>query len=390
MKKTIKDYDLNNKRVIIRVDFNVPIKDGKIQDETRIISSLETIKYAIDNNAKVILMSHMGRIKEESDKKKYTLSLLVDTLERLLNKRVIFIDETRGNKLENAVKLLNRGDVLLIENTRFEDLNGKLESSNDEALGKYWASLGDIFINDAFGTCHRAHASNVGIASNLPNGVGFLVEKELNNFKIIDKPKRPYTLILGGSKVEDKIGVINNMIDKVDNILIGGGMAYTFLHAKGYNIGASILSEDNIEYTKDLLKKYSSKIYLPIDNVVSKKIGDISITKNIEDMDNDDIGLDIGEKTINKFNEVIKQSKLVIWNGPMGCFEYDEYSSGTRELLKSMEEVEISIIGGGDTASAAVNFGYENSVTHISTGGGATLELLAGKSLPGLTIIEKL
>lgn len=390
MKKTIKDYDLNNKRVIIRVDFNVPIKDGKIQDETRIISSLETIKYAIDNNAKVILMSHMGRIKEESDKKKYTLSLLVDTLERLLNKRVIFIDETRGNKLENAVKLLSQGDVLLIENTRFEDLNGKLESSNDEALGKYWASLGDIFINDAFGTCHRAHASNVGIASNLPNGVGFLVEKELNNFKIIDKPKRPYTLILGGSKVEDKIGVINNMIDKVDNILIGGGMAYTFLHAKGYNIGASILSEDNIEYTKDLLKKYSSKIYLPIDNVVSKKIGDISITKNIEDMDNDDIGLDIGEKTINKFNEVIKQSKLVIWNGPMGCFEYDEYSSGTRELLKSMEEVEISIIGGGDTASAAVNFGYENSVTHISTGGGATLELLAGKSLPGLTIIEKL
>ena len=238
MKKTIKDYDLRSKKVIIRVDFNVPIKDGIITDDNRIISSLKTIKYALDEGAKVILMSHLGRVKEESDKDKYSLKIVSERLSELLNKEVVFVNSTRGKKLEEKVNCLKSGDVLLMENTRFEDLNGKLESSNDKDLGKYWASLGDIFINDAFGTSHRAHASNVGIASNLPSGIGFLVEEEINKLKLAtSNPKRPYALILGGSKVSDKIGVIKNLAKICDYILIGGGMSYTFLSAKGYNIG---------------------------------------------------------------------------------------------------------------------------------------------------------
>jgi len=390
MKKSIRDFSLNDKKVIIRVDFNVPMKDNKITDDNRIKMSLKTIKYAIDNNAKVILMSHLGRVKEESDKEKNSLKVVAQRLSELLNKEVIFSNVTRGEELEDKINSLNNGDVLLMENTRFEDLNGKLESGNDETLGKYWASLGNIFINDAFGTCHRAHASNVGIASNLENGIGFLVEEEINKLSLATiNPKRPYAVILGGSKVSDKIGVIKNLVNICDYILIGGGMSYTFLKAKGYNIGKSLLDLESIEFCKDMLEKYNDKIYLPMDSVVSKEINNDITIKNSEEFDDDDIGLDIGNNTINKYIEILEKCNTVVWNGPVGMFEEEKYSNGTKKILDKLSKLNnIVIIGGGDTASAAINFGYKDSFTHISTGGGASLELLEGKGLPGIAIIE--
>ena len=385
--KTIRDFDLNDKKVIIRVDFNVPIKDGKITDDNRIVSSLDTIKYAIDNNAKVILMSHLGRVKEEADKEKNTLLPVAKRLCELLGKNVVFSHYTRGEKLENAINNLKPGDVLLMENTRYEDLDGKKESGNDEELGKYWASLGDIYINDAFGTCHRAHASNVGIATHLPSGIGFLVEKELENMMpVIDNPEHPLVVILGGSKVSDKIGLIENFIDKVDKILIGGGMAYTFLKAKKQNIGKSLLEEDKIDYCKDLLKK-TDKIVLPVDNICSKEIDGEVFTKDI--LDSDDIGLDIGPETVKLFKKYLADAKTVIWNGPVGMFENPKYATGTKELAAFLDKRKATIIvGGGDTASAIINLGYRDNMTHISTGGGASLELLEGKDLPGISIIK--
>ena len=385
--KTIKDFDLKNKKVIIRVDFNVPIKDGKITDDNRIVSSLETINYAIKNGAKVILMSHLGRIKEEADKEKNTLLPVANRLCKLLGKSVIFSHFTRGEKLEKAVASLKPGSVLLMENTRYEDLDGKKESGNDKELGKYWASLGDIFINDAFGTCHRAHASNVGIASHLPSGIGFLVEKELSNMlPVIDNPEHPVVVILGGSKVSDKIGLIENFIDKVDKILVGGGMAYTFLKAKRESIGKSLLEEDKIDYCKDLLKK-TNKIILPIDHVCSKEIdGDVSIKKKL---DSDDIGLDIGPGSIELFKKYLTDAKTVIWNGPVGMFENPKYANATKEIASFLDKNKATIIvGGGDTASAVINLGFKDNMTHISTGGGASLELLEGKDLPGISIIK--
>ncbi len=390
MKKSIKDFDLYNKKVIIRVDFNVPIKNNKILDDNRIKESLKTINYAIDNKAKVILLSHLGRIKEESDKAKNSLSIVADRLSDLLGKRVIFSGETRGKNLEEKVANLNPGDVILIENTRFEDLNGKLESGNDEDLAKYWASLGDIFINDAFGTIHRSHASNVGIASYLPSGLGFLVQNELEKLSLaLDNPKRPYTVILGGSKVSDKIGVIKNLVNIADYILIGGGMAYTFLKSLGYNIGSSIVDGESIDFCDDILKKYTEKIILPIDSITSKQIDGESFIKENNAFASDDIGLDIGPNTIKEFEKILEISNTIVWNGPMGMFEYDKYSKGTKEILRYLSTLnKIVIIGGGDTASAAINFGYKNSFTHISTGGGASLELLEGKKLPGIEAIE--
>ena len=308
MKKTIRDYDLEDKKVIIRCDFNVPIKDNKITDDNRIKMSLETIKYAIDNNAKVILMSHLGRVETKQDKEKNSLKIVADRLSELLNQDVIFIDETRGKKLENAINSLKRKEVLLIENTRFEDLNGQKESKNDPELGKYWASLGDIFINDAFGTCHRAHASNVGIASNLQNGIGFLVEKEIKEISdTLENPDRPFTVILGGSKVKDKIKVIENLVKIADYILIGGGMAFTFLKSEGYEIGSSLLDIENLEFCKSILEQYGNKIILPVDTVCSKEITEISsfYEKDINNIENDDIGLDIGSKTIEIFKKVL-------------------------------------------------------------------------------------
>ena len=391
MKKTIRDFDLYNKKVIIRVDFNVPIKDNTILDDNRIVMSLKTIKYAIENNAKVILMSHLGRIKSIEDKNKNSLKIVSKRLSELLNKDVIFVNNTRGKELEDAINNLKCGEVLLMENTRFEDLEGKKESSNDADLGKYWASLGDIFINDAFGTSHRSHASNVGIASKIDSGIGFLIEEELEKLSlVVNNPKKPIAVILGGAKVSDKIGVIKNLVDKCDYILIGGGMCYTFLNSMEYNIGNSLLDNESLGFCREMLEKYKDKIILPIDSVVSKEFNkDISLKDN-QEFDNDDIGLDIGEKSIDLFKQILKECNTIFWNGPLGYCEIEKYSNGTKEILDYLSEnKKMVIIGGGDTASAAINFGYKDSFTHISTGGGASLELLEGKKLPGIEIIDE-
>ena len=390
MKKTIRDFDLNNKRVIIRVDFNVPIKDNIITDDNRIKASLPTINYALENGAKIILMSHLGRIKTEEDKDNNSLQVVANRLSKLLNKEVTFVSNTRGEELEDCINNLNQGDILLIENTRFEDLDGKKESSNDPELGKYWASLGDIFINDAFGTCHRAHASNVGIASHLPSGIGFLVEKEIKNLSVLNNPERPFTVILGGAKVADKIGVIENLVTKADYILVGGGMAYTFLKASGLSIGKSLLDEESIDFCKKMLEEYPDKIILPIDSVNGKNISDESVSECfISDIKDDDIGLDIGHSTVKLFKQYLENSKTVIWNGPVGYSEIEAFSTGTKELCEILKNLNATkIIGGGDTAAAIINFGYSEYMTHISTGGGASLEYLEGKVLPGIDIIS--
>lgn len=392
MKKTIRDYDLNNKKVIIRCDFNVPIKDGIITDDNRIVQSLETINYAISQGAKLILMSHLGRIKEESDKEKNSLRLVAVQLSNLLNKNVIFSHATRGVELEDAINKMNPGDVLLVENTRFEDVPDKKESGNDPELGKYWASLGDLFINDAFGTAHRAHASNVGIASNLPSGLGFLVEKEFNNLNVLTNPEHPYVVVLGGSKVSDKIGVIENLVTKADKILIGGGMAFTFLRAKGLNIGKSILDEENVEFCKNILEKYPDKIVLPSDVVVTKEFSnDVPFNNTlVENILDDDMGMDIGENTIVEFSNVLDTAKVVFWNGPLGVYEFSNFTNGTRKLLEKLVSINAqTILGGGDIVAAASNLGYKDKVTHASTGGGVTLEFMEGKELPGVVSISE-
>ena len=392
MKKTIKDFDLNNKKVIIRVDFNVPIEDGKIVDDNRIVQSLETIKYAINNGARVILMSHLGRIKEESDKEKNSLLPVRDRLSELLGLDVKFSHSTRGEELENLVNSLNPGEVLLMENTRFEDVPGKLESGNDPELGKYWASLGEIFINDAFGTAHRAHASNVGIASNLPSGLGFLVEKEVNALSILVEPVHPFVVILGGSKVSDKIGVIENLVKKADKIMIGGGMAYTFLKAKGYNIGKSILDEESIDFCKKVLEEYPDKIVLPVDNVVTKEFSnDVEYRSlDINNFAADDIGMDIGEKTVSLFSTILDTAKVVFWNGPLGVYEMSNFTKGTEKVLEKLVSIDASVVlGGGDIVAAATKLGYKDKVTHASTGGGVTLEFMEGKELPGVASISE-
>ena len=392
MKKTIKDYDLSGKKVIIRVDFNVPIKDGEITDDNRIKASLETINYAINNNAKVILMSHLGRIKTEEDKIKNTLEPVALRLSELLDKEIIFVDETRGKILEDAISELKPGEILLMENTRFEDLNNKAESSNSEELGKYWASLGDIYINDAFGTSHRSHASNVGIASNLPNGIGFLIEKEIKEIEqTIKNPQRPFTVILGGSKVKDKIGVIENLVNIADYILIGGAMAYTFLKASGIEIGSSLLDEESIDFCKNILKKYSDKIILPIDSVNALEISDEVTPREcfINEIKENEIGLDIGYNTVKLFKQYLQKSKTIIWNGPLGYFEIENFSNGTKKICEVLKDIDAKkIVGGGDTGAAIIEFGYKDSVSFISTGGGASLEMLEGKKLPGIEIIE--
>lgn len=393
MKKTIRDFDLNGKKVLIRVDFNVPIKDGVITDDNRIKESLETINYAISSNAKVILLSHLGRIKTEEDKVKNSLLPISKRLGELLNKEVIFINDTRGAELEDKINSMNNGDVLLIQNTRYEDLEGKKESNNDQELGSYWASLGDIYINDAFGTSHRTHASNVGIASNLPNGIGFLIEKELKAFdEVLTNPKRPFTVILGGSKVSDKIGIIESLVRKADHILIGGGMAYTFLNSTGINIGSSLLDRDNIDFCKRMLELYPDKIILPIDSVNAKKIDEQEVGRScfINEIKEDEIGLDIGYNTVKLFRMYLENSKTIVWNGPVGMFELKNFSKGTEDLCKILADVDaVKIIGGGDTGAAVIKLGYKDNMTHISTGGGASLELLEGKKLPGIDVIDE-
>ena len=392
MIKTIKELNIDNKTVLIRCDFNVPIKDGKIVDDNRIVSSLETIKYALDKNAKVVLFSHLGRIKTEDDLEKNSLEVVSVRLSELLNKPVHFIPSTRGGEVEDAVKNMNYGDVILLQNTRYEDLDGKKESSNDQELAKYWASLGDVFINDAFGTIHRAHASNVGIATYLESGVGFLIEKEITALKTLDNPEREYSVILGGAKVSDKIGVINNLVTKADHILIGGGMAFTFLKAKEYNIGKSLLDEEKLDYCKDVLDKYSDKIVLPVDIVVSKVENDASNieVKSIDNISDDDIGYDVGPETVALFEEVLNNSKTVVWNGPLGLCEIPEFKKATSDILNYLVlNNKRTIIGGGDTAAlVSQDEELKSKLYHVSTGGGATLEYLEGKELPGIKVLD--
>lgn len=387
--KTIQDFDLNNKKVIIRVDFNVPHKDDQITDDNRIKMSLETIQYALSKGAKVILMSHLGRVKSEEDKIENNLEIVLPRLEQLLNQKVLFSSVTRGQELEEKVNQLKPGQALLVQNTRYEDLDGKKESSNDLELSKYWANLGDIFINDAFGTCHRSHASNVGIASLLPSGIGFLVEKELKALDMKNAEK-PLSIILGGSKVSDKISLIENLAQIADYILIGGGMAYTFLKASGIEIGSSLLDEDSIPFCQKMLQQYSDKIILPIDSVNAVEIKENTEYREcfINEIKPNEIGLDIGYNTVKLFRSYLEKSKTIIWNGPVGMFEVKPFDQGTKAICEVLKNIPAKkIVGGGDTASAVIQLGYQNIFDHISTGGGASLELLEGKKLPGVEVI---
>lgn len=398
-KKTIKDLDVNNKKVLVRVDFNVPLDDGgNITDDNRIVAALPTIKYLVENKAKIVLFSHLSRIKSEDDKKKKSLKPIAKRLEELMKQKVVFVPVTEGPELEQAIAALKPGEILLVENTRFEDVvNGevvKRESKNDPELGKYWASLGDLFVNDAFGTAHRAHASNVGIASNISqSALGFLVEAELANLaKGIDQPNHPFVAILGGAKVSDKIGVIDNLLNKVDKILIGGGMAYTFFAAQGHGVGKSLLEEDKIADAKHYLEIGGDKIVLPIDSANAPSFADTTPTfsDTSEDMPSDVMGLDIGPKTIELYQKELAGAKTVVWNGPMGVTEFKNFEQGTLEVGETIANLQgaFTLIGGGDSAAAAKKLGLADKFSWISTGGGASLEYMEGKPLPGIEAIQ--
>ena len=392
-KKVVTDLDVAGKKVLVRADFNVPMKDGAITNDNRIVQALPTINYLIENNAKVILFSHLGKVKTEEDKAKLSLKPVADRLAELLGKEVTFVPETRGEALEAAVAALKDGDVLVFENTRFEDVDGKKESKNDPELGKYWASLGDLFVNDAFGTAHRAHASNVGIASNLESAAGFLMEKEIKFIGgAVDEPVRPFVAILGGAKVSDKIGVIKHLLNKADKVLIGGGMAYTFMKAQGLEIGKSLLEADKVELAKELLESAGDKLILPIDAKMAHEFGsdgEITIAKN-EAFPADQMALDIGPASIELFTKELEGAKTVVWNGPMGVFELSNFAQGTIGVCEAIAKLSdaVTIIGGGDSAAAAMQLGFADDFTHISTGGGASLEYLEGKELPGVASIS--
>ena len=393
-KLLITDLDLKGKKVLVRVDFNVPMKDGVITNDNRIVQALPTIKYVLSHGGKAILFSHLGRVKTEEDKAKASLAPVAKRLEELLGQKVVFIPETRGKVLEEAISALKEGEVLMFENTRFEDINGKKESGNDPELGKYWASLGDVFINDAFGTAHRAHASNVGISSNLKEAAaGFLMEKELRFIgDAVDNPVHPFVAILGGAKVSDKIGVIDNLLKKADKVIIGGGMAFTFYKALGYEIGTSLCEEDKVDLARELLEKAKDKLVLPVDNVVADKFDNDAFHKvvNANEIPSDMMGVDCGPKTLELYREILKDAKTVVWNGPVGVFEMPNFAKGTKALCEMLANLEgaTTIVGGGDSASAAINMGFESKFTHISTGGGASMEYLEGKVLPGVAAIK--
>jgi phosphoglycerate kinase len=389
-KMTVTDIELRGKRVLCRVDFNVPIKNGVITDDNRIVQALPTIRYIIGEKGKDILFSHLGRVETAEDKAKSSLAPIAVRLSELLEQPVRFVPFTRGKELEDAIAAMKDGEVLMFENTRFEDIEGKKESKNNPELGAYWASLGDVFVNDAFGTAHRAHASNSGIAAHLPAVAGFLMEKELRFIGgAVDNPVRPFVAILGGAKVSDKIGVIENLLQKADKILIGGGMAYTFLKAQGINVGLSICEMDKLDLAKSLLAKGGKKIVLPVDVVVTKEFKNEApshVTDYVKGIADDEMGLDVGPKTIRLFEKELKGAKTVVWNGPLGVFEFENFAKGTKalcELLAGMKDAK-TIIGGGDSAAAAIQMGYGEKFTHISTGGGASLEYLEGKALPGV------
>lgn len=392
MKKTIKDVNIDNKTLIIRCDFNVPIKDGKILDDNRIVMSLKTINYALDHNCKIVLLSHLGRIKSEDDKKNNSLFIVSKRLEELLNKKVEFIDETRGDVLTNSVKNMKEKNIILVQNTRYEDYPDKLESGCDDKLGRYWASLGDIFINDAFGTCHRKHASNVGISKYIPSAVGFLVEKELYELSnTLSNPKRPYVVIMGGAKVNDKIKVIDKLIKKCDYLLVGGGIANTFLKSMGYDLKKSIYDDTSLDYCKNLLEEYKDKIILPVDGYSSTEYKDNLEVKYsmLNEVPENCMVLDIGPLSIELFSKYIKDAKTVFYNGPVGVSEFKNFEYGTKNLLELLNKSNADvIIGGGDLAAAAIRFGYKDKFKHISTGGGASLELIEGKKLPAIEAID--
>ncbi|MHA8138232.1 phosphoglycerate kinase [Lactobacillaceae bacterium Scapto_B20] len=400
-KLTVSDLDLKDKKVLMRLDFNVPVKDGVIGDDNRIVAALPTINYVIDHGGKAIIFSHLGRIKTEDDKKELSLRPVAERLSNLLNKPVTFVPTTEGPQLEDAINKLNDGDVLLVENTRFEDVvNGeyvKRESGNDPKLGEYWASLGDAFVNDAFGTAHRAHASNVGIAKAMeaagkPAAVGFLMEKEIKYLgSAVNDPKRPFVAILGGAKVSDKITVIENLLKKADKVIIGGGMTYTFYAAKGIKIGNSLVEEDKIDLAKQILANAGDKLVLPIDNVVADKFANDAKSEIVEgDIPDGMMALDIGPKSIQEFETVLKGAKTVVWNGPMGVFEMSNFSKGTLavgEFLADLKDA-TTIVGGGDSTAAVKQLGIADKLTHVSTGGGASLTYLEGQPLPGIDAIS--
>ena len=396
-KLTVKDVDLKGKKVLVRVDFNVPVKDGVITNDNRITAALPTIKYILEQGGRAILFSHLGRVKEEADKEGKSLAPVAADLAAKLGQEVKFIPGvTRGAELEAAVNALEDGQVLLVENTRFEDVDGKKESKNDPELGKYWASLGDgIFVNDAFGTAHRAHASNVGISANVEKAVaGFLLENEIAYIQeAVEAPERPFVAILGGSKVSDKIGVIENLLEKADKVLIGGGMTYTFYKAQGIEIGNSLVEEDKLDVAKALLEKANGKLILPVDSKEANAFAGYTEVKDTEGeaVDPGFLGLDIGPKSIAKFDEALTGAKTVVWNGPMGVFENPDFQAGTIGVMDAIVKQPgvKSIIGGGDSAAAAINLGRADKFSWISTGGGASMELLEGKVLPGLAALTE-
>ena len=390
-KRTVKDLDVNGKKVLVRVDFNVPRQDGVITDDNRIQMALPTIKYLVENNAKVVLFSHLGKVKTEEDKAKNNLECAAVRLQELLpDTKVTFCPETRGATLENAVAALKDGEILVVQNTRYEPG----ESKNDPELGKYWASLGDVFVEDAFGSVHRAHASTVGIPTNLKeNGIGFLVEREVTMLgKAVDNPVHPFVAIIGGSKVSSKIDVIDNLLKKADKVIIGGGMAYTFSAAQGGKIGDSLVEEDKIDLAKEYLEKAGDKLVLPVDNVIADAFSEDANTKYADAGEIPDgwQGLDIGPKTVELFKQTLAGAKTVVWNGPMGVFEMKKFAKGTEEICKAISELPdaITVIGGGDSAAAAKQLGYADKFSHVSTGGGASLEYMEGKTLPGIAIIS--
>jgi phosphoglycerate kinase len=395
-KKIVTDLNVEGKTVLVRVDFNVPMKNSVITDDNRIVQALPTINYLLDNKAKVVLFSHLGRVKTEEDKAGKSLKPVAMKLEEYLGKEVKFVPHTRGAELEKSIKDLSNGEVLMFENTRFEDIDGKKESKNDPELGKYWATLGDVFVNDAFGTAHRSHASNVGIASNVKEvAAGFLLENEIKFIGgAVDKPERPFIAILGGAKVGDKIGVIKNLLKKADKILIGGGMSYTFLKSLGYEVGTSICELDKLDLATELLEAGKGKLVLIDDLKVTKEFSnDAPIRLALaNDIKPDEMGLDIGPKTLAKYTDILKGAKTVVWNGPMGVFEFSNFAGGTIGICEALANLKdaTTIIGGGDSAAAVIQNGYADKMTHISTGGGASLEYLEGKDLPGVSCIDDL
>lgn len=401
-KKTVRDLEVSNKTVLVRVDFNVPIKGGKITDDTRIVKALPTINYLLENQAKVVLFSHLGKVdhkdpeKCEADKKKNNMEPVALRLSELVDAPVKFVSETRGAALESAVKELQPGEIVLVQNTRYE----KGESKNDPELAKYWASLGDLFVSDAFGSVHRAHASTVGIAEHLPSAVGFLVEKELKFLgDAVENPVRPFVGILGGAKVADKLNVISNLLEKCDTLIIGGGMAYTFLKAQGKEVGKSLVDMEKIDYCKEMMEKaekLGKKLLLPVDTTIAANFPDpidgpidvkvVSVDAIPADME----GLDIGTETAKLFAEAVKSAKTVVWNGPMGVFENPTLAAGTKAVAAALAETEATtIIGGGDSAAAVNQMGFADKMSHISTGGGASLEFLEGNGLPGVDAIDE-